>query len=80
MRMICEALSRTCETLPGAEAISGRYMVWMESTTITRGATSSMRRSTVVMSFSESTYMPVPEAPRRLARILICRADSSPET
>lgn len=39
-----------------------------------------MRFSTVVISFSESTYMPVPAAPRRLARNLICRADSSPDT
>ena len=54
-RISMDAHSRTCETLPGAEAISGRYIVWMESTIITVGESCSMRFSTVFMSFSDST-------------------------
>jgi len=79
-RISCAALSRTCDTLPGADASSGKYIVWIESTTMTEGFSSSTRRSTVVMSFSESTYMPVSEAPSRFARSRTCRADSSPDT
>ena len=54
-RMSCAAHSRTWDTLPGALAMSGRYMVCMESTTITDGESCCMRFSTVFMSFSEST-------------------------
>ena len=75
-----EAHSRTWETLPGALAISGLYIVCMESTIITLGESSCMRLSTVFMSFSGNTKKPVPDAPSRFARILIWRLDSSPET
>ena len=68
------------EKLPGAEAISGRYMVWMESTTINSGWMRPICFSTALISFSERMYSPLPETPRRLALSLIWRADSSPET
>ena len=54
-RISIEAHSRTWDTLPGTLAISGLYMVCMESTTITPGDSSIMRFSTVFMSFSAST-------------------------
>ena len=49
------AASRTWDTEPGAEAMSGRYMVWMESTTHTWGSSWSSRWATTSMSFSGST-------------------------
>ena len=60
--------------------MSGRYMVCMESTTITDGESCCMRFSTVFMSFSDSTKNPESASPSRFARIFTCRADSSPDT
>ena len=47
--------SRIWLTEPGALASSGRYMVWMESMTITSGDSSCIRVSTLSMAFSAST-------------------------
>ena len=46
MRMSMDVHSRIWDTDPGADAISGRYMVWTESTTMTSGLSSCMRVST----------------------------------
>ena len=72
--------SRIWLTLPGAEAISGRYMVWMESITATSGCSWLSFSSTPSRAFSASTYRLGTSTPSRLARSLSCLADSSPLT
>ncbi len=74
------ATSRICVTVPGAEASSGRYWVWIESTASTSGASDSAASSTRVASVSASTCRFGAVTPSRSARSFTWRADSSPET
>ena len=74
------AHSRTWETLPAADGTEERVMVWMESTMTTSGFSARMVASTVSRSPLDRTNRSGALTPSRMARSLICRADSSPET
>ena len=54
-RTIAPALCRTCDTLPGALALSWETMVWMESMMSTSGCRRPHFSSTLSTSFSVST-------------------------
>ena len=80
MRRSVQAHSRTCETLPGAEAMSGRSIVWMESMTSSAGCVFSICASMVSRFVSLTTRSVSASASRRSARMRTCRVLSSPVT
>jgi hypothetical protein len=65
------ATSRTWVMLPGALPSSGRYMVWMESTTSACGFSPSAAPSTRSASVSAKRWMASPSTRRRSARIFV---------
>ncbi len=72
--------SRTCPIEPAAEASSPLVTVWIESTAMTSGASSSATsriRSSEVSQRIDAFESPTPS---RSPRMRICCADSSPET
>ena len=71
--------SLTWLTLPGAEDISSLYMVWMESMTTIRGLSVSIALSICSRLVSHRNFSSPVTGPMRLALILICFRDSSPE-
>ena len=72
-------VSRTCETLPGAEATSSLYIVWIESITTTCGFSCTIM-SVMVSRFVSQRKRSVSGAPPTLEALsLIWRSDSSPE-
>ena len=74
------AHSRTCDTEPGAEPISGWCTVWMESTTTTVGSISSMKSRMWGSEVSDASHRLGRRVPRRSARSRTCCLDSSAET
>ena len=78
--MIAFVHSRTCVTLPGDELRSVKFIVWMESIITISGFSVRMCSTTSCTSVSAKMRRLGLETPRRPARSLICRADSSPET
>ncbi len=79
-RINVAAHSRTWLTLPAAEVNSSRCTVWIESITAAEGCIWSMCPMMSFRLVSVSTYRSSGRRDRRRARILICCADSSPET
>ena len=71
--------SRTWLTLPGAEEISSRNMVWIESMITMSGFDLSMAPWIVSRFVSQRNKRSPVITPMRFARILICFKDSSPE-
>ena len=65
--------------LPGAAEISSSYIVCMESMITTSGTTLRIVSSTVSSPVSQNNSRLSENSPRRLALILICRKDSSPD-
>ena len=72
--------SRSWETPPAPDAISSEFIVWIESTTAKIGRTRRIASITEPRSVSARTRIPSLAMPNRRARILICAADSSPDT
>ena len=72
--------SLTCETLPGEELTAETERVWMESTTTISGLFSSIVSLICSASVAAVSSTRSPVTPSRLARSLICRGLSSPET
>ncbi len=79
-RVSAAADSRTWATPPGAEAISSRCMVWMESMIRISGRSRSATASTVSTLVSASILSPWVGSCRRWARIATWESDSSPVT
>ena len=79
-RSSAAAHSRICVTLPADDSTVSVYIVCIESMTTTCGRDSSicaMMFSNCVSGYTMHSSLAMP---RRVARILICSADSSPET
>ena len=73
-------LSLTCDTVPEEEEISVQRMVWIESMTTRPGLVASINPQISSTSLSATREMFSCGTPRRSARSLICRTDSSPVT
>ena len=71
--------SLTWDTLPGAADTFSWYIVWMESITTISGLLSLTTCSISSRLVSHNSFKLSPNSPIRLARILICFSDSSPE-
>ena len=72
--------SRTCETLPGEEFSSEKFMVWMESIIAISGRFTRIYSQMDSISVSAMTSRFSAVTPRREARSLIWRSLSSPVT
>ena len=70
---------RSCTILPGACGAASLYTVWIESTISSPGDSDSACRRAASKFVSVRTNSPSPATPRRAARSLIWRADSSPD-
>ena len=79
-RVSCAAHSRTCATLPGAEASASVYAVWIESMTTTSGDSVPMVAMIASSCTSASSDTGALTRPSRCARSATCSTDSSPVT
>ena len=79
-RIMALVHSRTWVTLPGEEFKSVKFMVWIESIITRSGFRERISSVTYWMSVSVIISRFGVVTPRREARSLICRPDSSPET